>query len=160
MAAQKAHVGYARSPSAALRLLSPPGHDVSQYEAHAFPGLAGYGASKHALRAFHHAVAIEERHSPIDFTIVHPTAVETSMLEQEERDDSAAFAFVTEPVSPTFVAETILAAIDDHATEVFMPPDGADDILALGAHPEELRAVFDRAERHGRNVQDRRRSAP
>jgi NAD(P)-dependent dehydrogenase (short-subunit alcohol dehydrogenase family) len=123
-----------------------------------FPGLASYGASKHALRAFHHAVAIEERHGPIDFTIVHPTAVETPMLEQEARDDSSAFAFVAAPVSATFVAETILAAIDDRALEVFMPPDGADDILKLGAHPEDLRAVFDRAEQYGREVQ-RRRSA-
>jgi NAD(P)-dependent dehydrogenase (short-subunit alcohol dehydrogenase family) len=125
-----------------------------------FPGLASYGASKHALRAFHHAVAIEERHSPIDFTIVHPTAVETPMLEQEARDESSAFAFVAEPVNAMVVAETILAAIDDRSSEVFMPADGADDILALGAHPESLRAVFDRAEHHGRNVQARRRSAP
>src|SRR5882762_4579062 len=47
-----------------------------------FPGLASYAAAKHALRAFHHAVALEERHSSIEFTIVHPTATETPMLEQ------------------------------------------------------------------------------
>jgi NAD(P)-dependent dehydrogenase (short-subunit alcohol dehydrogenase family) len=121
-----------------------------------FPGLASYAASKHALRAFHHAVAIEERHSAIDFTIVHPTAVETPMLEQEARDDSSAFAFVAEPVSPMVVAETILAAIDDRAVEVFMPPDGADDIIGLGNHPEKLHAIFDRAEQLGREAQQRR----
>ncbi len=121
-----------------------------------FPGLASYAASKHALRAFHHAVAIEERQSPIHFTIVHPTAVETPMLEQEARDDSAAFAFVADPVSPAFVAKTIVTAIDDRSTEVFMPPDGADDIIALGNHPEQLMAVFDRAEEHGRSAQRRR----
>jgi hypothetical protein len=80
------------------------------------------------------------------------------MLEQEARDESSAFAFVADPVSATFAAETIVAAIDDRAFEVFMPPDGADDILKLGAHPEELRAVFDRAEQYGRNTQ-RGRSA-
>jgi NAD(P)-dependent dehydrogenase (short-subunit alcohol dehydrogenase family) len=121
-----------------------------------FPGLASYGASKHALRAFHHAVAIEERHSEIDFTIVHPTAVETPMLEQEARDESSAFAFVAHPVSAMFVAETIVAAMDDRAIEVFMPPEGADDILKLGAHPEDLRAVYDSAEQYGRDVQRRR----
>ena len=47
-------------------------------------------ASKHAPRAFHHAVAIEERHSSIDFTVVHPTSTETPMLEQEAQDESSA----------------------------------------------------------------------
>jgi NAD(P)-dependent dehydrogenase (short-subunit alcohol dehydrogenase family) len=120
-----------------------------------FPGLASYAASKHALRAFHHAVAIEERHQAIDFTIVHPTAVETPMLEQEARDDSSAFAFVADPVTPMVVAETILEAIDDRAIEVFMPPD-ADDVISLGVHPEKLRAVFDQAEEYGRQAQQRR----
>ena len=57
-----------------------------------FPGLASYGASKHALRAFHHGLALEERHGAIDFTIVHPTATDTPMLAQEAADDDAAMA--------------------------------------------------------------------
>jgi NAD(P)-dependent dehydrogenase (short-subunit alcohol dehydrogenase family) len=123
-----------------------------------FPGLASYAASKHALRAFHHAVALEERHHDIDFTIVHPTAIETPMLEQEVQDDSSAFAFVAAPISPRAAAEIIVAAIDDKADEVFMPPDGAAEIIALGASPEKLRAVYDRAERYGRDAQLRRRA--
>ena len=109
-----------------------------------------------ALRAFHHAVAIEERHSSIDFTIVHPTSTETPMLEQEARDESSAFAFVTTSVSAAFVAETIVTAIDDKSGEVFMPPEAADDIISLGVHPDKLLAIFDRAEQHGRDVQRRR----
>jgi short-subunit dehydrogenase len=122
-----------------------------------FPGLASYAASKHALRSFHHAVAIEERHSDIDFTIVHPTATETPMLEQDAQDDSSAFAFVATSVSAAFVSETIVTAMDAKTSEVFMPPDGADDIMELGNHRDELLAVFDRAEEFGRKTQRQRR---
>jgi NAD(P)-dependent dehydrogenase (short-subunit alcohol dehydrogenase family) len=122
-----------------------------------FPGLASYAASKHALRAFHHSVAIEERHSSIGFTIVHPTSTETPMLEQEARDDSSAFAFVTASVSPAVVAQTIVTAIDGKADEVFMPPESADDVMNLGMHPEKLLAVFDHAEQFGRDTQSQRR---
>ena len=122
-----------------------------------FPGLASYAASKHALRAFHHAVAIEERHTPIDFTLIHPTATETPMLEQEAQDESSAFAFVATSVSASFVAETIVTAIDNKTREVFMPPEGADDIIRLGVRPDELLEIFDGAEQFGRDVQRRRR---
>jgi NAD(P)-dependent dehydrogenase (short-subunit alcohol dehydrogenase family) len=122
-----------------------------------FPGLASYAASKHALRAFHHAVSIEERHSSIAFTIVHPTSTETPMLEQEAADDSSAFAFVTPSVSASFVAETIVAAIDDKAVEVCMPPESADGIKRLGLRPEKLLAIFDDAEQLGRDTQRQRR---
>jgi NAD(P)-dependent dehydrogenase (short-subunit alcohol dehydrogenase family) len=122
-----------------------------------FPGLASYAASKHALRAFHHAVAIEERHNPIDFTIVHPTSTETPMLEQEAADESAAFAFVATSVSAAFVAETIVTAADNKTREVFMPPEGADDIIRLGVRPDKLLEIFDGAEQFGRDVQRQRR---
>jgi NAD(P)-dependent dehydrogenase (short-subunit alcohol dehydrogenase family) len=124
-----------------------------------FPGLASYAASKHALRAFHHAVAIEERHSSIDFTIVHPTSTETPMLEQEAQDESSAFAFVTTSVSAAFVAETIVTAIDDKTDEVFMPPESAADIIRLGTRPHKLLEIFDGAEQFGLDVQRRRRSS-
>ena len=43
-----------------------------------FPGIATYAASKHALRAIHFGVAMEERQEPISFTIIHPSSTETS----------------------------------------------------------------------------------
>jgi NADP-dependent 3-hydroxy acid dehydrogenase YdfG len=89
--------------------------------------------------------------------IVHPTSTETPMLEQEAHDESSAFAFVTASVSASFVAETIVTAIDDKADEVFMPPESAADIIELGVHPEKLLAVFDRAEKFGLDVQRQRR---
>jgi hypothetical protein len=60
-------------------------------------------------------------------------------------------------VSASFVAETIVMAIDNKTREVFMPPDGADDIIRLGVRPDELLEIFDGAEQFGRDVQRRRR---
>lgn len=124
-----------------------------------FPGLATYGASKHALRAFHHAVAFEERYSPIDFTIVHPTATETPMLEQEARDDSASLAFVAEAVTAEFVAETLMTAIRKKSVEVFMPPKQARMIRMLGTDPKKMRGLLDSMEAVGKDSQQARRGA-
>jgi NAD(P)-dependent dehydrogenase (short-subunit alcohol dehydrogenase family) len=124
-----------------------------------FPGLASYAAAKHALRAFHHAVALEERHEPIGFTIVHPTSTETPMLDQEEQDDACGFAFSARPVSPEFVAEVVLDAIETKALEVFMPPERAAAIIALGTDPAKLHETFDEAERAGSKRQQARREA-
>jgi NAD(P)-dependent dehydrogenase (short-subunit alcohol dehydrogenase family) len=123
-----------------------------------FPGIATYGASKHALRAFHHAIALEERHSPIDFTILHPTATETPMLEQEARDDAASLAFVADAVTPEFVAETLLTAIRKKSVEVFMPPDQAHAVRMLGTNPKKMRELFETMEAIGRDAQLARRA--
>jgi NAD(P)-dependent dehydrogenase (short-subunit alcohol dehydrogenase family) len=122
-----------------------------------FPGIASYGASKHALRAFHHAVSLEERHGPIKFTIVHPTATETPMLDQEESDDACGFAFVADPVSADFVADTIITAIKKNAVEVCMPPDQARPVARLGTEPKKLRKMYDQIETIGKEAQMARR---
>ena len=122
-----------------------------------FPGIASYGAAKHALRAFHHAVALEERREPIAFTIVHPTATETPMLEQEAQDDSCGFAFVAEAVTPEFVAETIVAAIKKKAIEVFMPPEQARMIRMLGTDAKKMLKMYDQIEVIGKDAQKARR---
>ncbi|MEA1030547.1 hypothetical protein T3A99_18425 [Pseudomonas sp. N-137] len=75
------------------------------------PGIASYRASKQALRAFHHALALEERHGPVNFTILHPTSTQTLMLEQEAQHGASAFAFASEPVTAEFVAQTLFKAI-------------------------------------------------
>nr|WP_255569502.1 SDR family oxidoreductase [Neoroseomonas alba] len=84
-------------------------------------GLASYAAAKHALRAFHHAVAIEERDSATAFTIIHPSATETPMLEQEAREEAAAMAFVRDPMDPAEVAGIVLKAIRARKLEVYVP---------------------------------------
>jgi NAD(P)-dependent dehydrogenase (short-subunit alcohol dehydrogenase family) len=122
-----------------------------------FPGIASYGASKHALRSFHHAVALEERQGPIHFTIVHPTATETPMLDQEANDDACGFAFVADPVPAAFVAETIVDAIDKKAIEVCMPPEQARMVARLGTEPKKLRKMYDQIELIGKEAQKARR---
>lgn len=124
-----------------------------------FMGLASYGASKQALRAFHHALALEERHSGIDFTIVHPTSTETPMLEQEAADDEAATCFMSESVSAEMVAQTVIEAIAAKAIEVCMPEDKAAEIKDLGTDPAKLHAYADGMEDLGRVALAARRSA-
>lgn len=124
-----------------------------------FPGIASYGASKHALRAFHHALALEERQEPIDFTIVHPTSTQTPMLEAEKNDDATALAFASEPVTPEFVAETIMRAVKRKSLEVFMPPEQARAVRMLGTDAKKLRELIDTMEAIGRDAQLAARAA-
>ncbi len=124
-----------------------------------FPGLASYSASKHALRAFHHAMALEERKSPVKFTIVHPTATETPMLEQEAENDDVALAFVGASVTPEFVADVVLTAMAKQTVEVFMPPDRAQAVRRVGTSPRALLNMVLRGEDAGRRNQEARRAA-
>jgi NAD(P)-dependent dehydrogenase (short-subunit alcohol dehydrogenase family) len=114
-----------------------------------FPGLASYAAAKHALRAFHHALALEERNGPLKFTIIHPTSTETPMLEAEAGSDEAHLAFASTPVTAEFVAEVILKAMDKNAVEIFMPPERARTVRLLGTSPRSLRKMIDRGEQVG-----------
>jgi NAD(P)-dependent dehydrogenase (short-subunit alcohol dehydrogenase family) len=123
-----------------------------------FPGIASYAAAKHALRAFHHALALEERRGPLKFTIVHPTSTETPMLEQEARDDALALAFAVPSVTAEQVASVILDALDSDAVEVFMPPSRARAIRLVGTNPRALRKLVEQNEIIGRkNLRARRR---
>lgn len=111
-----------------------------------FPGLASYAAAKHALRAFHHALVLEERASPVKFTIIHPTSTETPMLEKEAEDDALALAFAGPSMSADTAAATILAAIEKKAVEVFMPPERGKIVRRVGTSPRSLRKLIERNE--------------
>ncbi|TPN81092.1 SDR family oxidoreductase [Mesorhizobium sp. CU2] len=124
-----------------------------------FPGIASYAAAKHALRAFHHAVAIEERQSPVDFTIVYPTATETPMLAKEAGDDAMALAFAGNPVTPELVAGVILDAIAKKALEAYIPPERAKFVRAIGVKPKSLRQMYERNEIIGAEKLKARRTA-
>ncbi|MBZ9676499.1 SDR family NAD(P)-dependent oxidoreductase [Mesorhizobium sp. ES1-1] len=101
------------------------------------PGLVSYAASKHALRAMHFGIALEERASPIDFTIVHPGATETPMLELEaEKNVTAAFARAA--ASPDAIAAIILKAIKARKVEVCIPSARGRVVKAIGANPRRL----------------------
>jgi NAD(P)-dependent dehydrogenase (short-subunit alcohol dehydrogenase family) len=114
-----------------------------------FPGLASYAAAKHALRAFHHAFAIEQRDSPFAFTIVHPTSTETPMLEQEAASDEAPLCFSSRPVTADYVASVVIDAMDRKALEIFMPPERARSVRMLGTNPRNLKKMVVRGEEIG-----------
>jgi NAD(P)-dependent dehydrogenase (short-subunit alcohol dehydrogenase family) len=111
-----------------------------------FPGLSSYAAAKHALRAFHHALALEERDGPVKFSIIHPTSTETPMLEKEAEDDALTLAFAGPSVTPQFVAEAILEAIRKGSIEVYMPPERGKVAKRTGVSPRLLRAMVERNE--------------
>jgi NAD(P)-dependent dehydrogenase (short-subunit alcohol dehydrogenase family) len=124
-----------------------------------FPGLASYAAAKHALRAFHHALALEERDGPIDFTIIHPTSTETPMLEKEAQDDALALAFAGPSMTADAVAAVILKAIADKEVEVFLPPERGAVVRSVGVDPAALRQMVERNEIVGAERLAHRRAA-
>jgi len=125
-----------------------------------FPGIASYAASKHALRAFHHGLALEERETPLKFTIIYPTSTETPMLEQEARSDEVTLAFAGPSVTPEFVGGVILDAMEKGAVEVYMPPERARTVRLVGTNPRSLRKWAMAGEETGSQKLKARRAAP
>jgi short-subunit dehydrogenase len=124
-----------------------------------FPGIASYAAAKHALRAFHHGFAIEQRSSPFTFSIIHPTATETPMLDQEAESDEAPLCFSSVPVTADYVASVVLDAMDKKRVEVFMPPERAKTVRLLGTNPRRLKAMVEMGEAVGADRLKARRAA-
>lgn len=114
-----------------------------------FPGIASYAAAKHALRAFHHGLALEERQGPVKFTIVYPTATETPMLDKEAEDDAMALAFAGTPMTAEAVGEAIVEAFRKQPVEIYLPPERGKVVRRLGTSPRQLRKMVDRNEAIG-----------
>ncbi|WP_158969306.1 SDR family oxidoreductase [Chachezhania sediminis] len=123
-----------------------------------YPGLSSYAAAKHALRAFHVALALEERDSPLDFTLVYPGSTETPMLDKESHFDALALAFAGTPSLPEVVAEEIVTAIQTRPAEVYLPPERGAQVRSLGTDIAALdRYVTDSVAVGMQKLQDRRR---
>lgn len=122
-----------------------------------YPGLASYAAAKHALRAFHIALSIEERDSPVAFTLIYPSATETPMLEKEARDDALALAFAGTPMSADEVANAIVEAIETRPQEIYLPPERGEAVKVLGVNVSALREHVEKNMTIGwRKLQERR----
>lgn len=124
-----------------------------------FPGIASYAAAKHALRAFHHGLALEERGGPVAFSIIHPSSTETPMLDKEAEDDAMALAFAGPSMTPEHVAEVILKAVKAKTVEVFMPPERGKVVRRVGTNPRSLKELVERNEIIGRERLAARRAA-
>jgi NAD(P)-dependent dehydrogenase (short-subunit alcohol dehydrogenase family) len=114
------------------------------------PGYATYAGTKHALRAFHHSVAIEERHGAVTFSIIHPPSTRTPMLAQEMADPTMAIAFAERSHSPESVAQVIVDAIGRKPVEVVFPPVAGRFQRLMGSWPRLTRIAVPMAEATGR----------
>jgi NADP-dependent 3-hydroxy acid dehydrogenase YdfG len=131
--------------------------DVGSYASY-FPlkGQAFYSATKHALRALHHAFAMEQEGGPVTFTLVCPTAVETRMLHQQIGSASNAVAFASRPVTAERVAEAIWRAAEERPLEILVPTAGGIGARFVGIFPRVLRLVTRQVERAGLRAMQRR----
>jgi short-subunit dehydrogenase len=121
----------------------------------ALPGLASYSASKSALRTLHLALALEERGSPIDFTLVHPGATETGMLEDEARN-GVAVAFARPPAQPEDIAKVLIKALKSKKAEICIPASRGRSVKAIGGSPRRLFEMVARNEELGARMLEER----
>lgn len=124
----------------------------------ALPGLATYSASKSALRTLHLAMALEERDAPIDFTLVHPGATETQMLEVEAEKD-VAVAFARQPAQPDDIAKVLIKALRSRKMEICIPESRGRTVKAIAASPKRLFEMVARNEELGAEMLRKRRGA-
>jgi NADP-dependent 3-hydroxy acid dehydrogenase YdfG len=134
--------------------------DVGSYASY-FPlkGQAVYSATKHAVRALHHAFAMEQEGGRVTFTLVCPTAVDTRMLRQQRGHESNAVAFASRPVSAERVAEAIWRAAEGRPVEILVPTAGGIAARLVGVFPRALRLVTRSVERSGLRALRRERVA-
>jgi NADP-dependent 3-hydroxy acid dehydrogenase YdfG len=121
-------------------------------------GQAVYSATKHAVRAFHHALALEHADDPVDFSLVCPAAVDTGMLRQQLGHDAAALSFADRPLTAAEVAQGIYHAVEHRSTEVLLPALRGELLRVLGTYPSAIGRLTRTAEARGRKAM--RRMAP
>lgn len=118
----------------------------------ALKGQAVYAASKHAVRAFHAALAAEHEGTPIAFTIVYPGAIDTRLLRGLASDDASALAFASRLIPPARVGEAIAKAIETKPPEVFVYDGSVTGLKLGGLFPWLLKRGLKRAEKAGAAV--------
>ena len=149
------YLGVVGGVMAALPLMREQGHghivDVCSMTSFLpLTGYATYGATKHAMRAFHHSVAIEERRGPVAFTIIHPPSVRTPMLEQEMADESSVLAFAERSVDASDIAEAIVDAFATRPVEIIFPRFMGRVQQLAGVFPSLMHEVIPRTEARAR----------
>jgi len=118
-------------------------------------GYATYAGTKHGMRAFHHSVAIEERHGPVTFSIIHPPSTRTPMLEREMADPSAVIALAERSHAPEDIAEVIIDAIVSKPVEVVFPAVAGRFQRIVGVLPQLMHWAIPRVEASARRKRAR-----
>ena len=112
-------------------------------------GQAFYSATKHAVRALHHAFALEQAGGPVTFTLVCPANVDTALWQQQVVSDANAMSFVKPPLSPERVAEAIWRAAERRPRELLVPFGDGLGAKLMGAFPGLLAFATPRIVRSG-----------
>jgi NAD(P)-dependent dehydrogenase (short-subunit alcohol dehydrogenase family) len=117
------------------------GHIINIASMSAFgpvPGLATYGATKHAVLAFSTSLQgdLDEAGIPIRIHAVCPDTVETQMIEEREHDEDAAIIFsAPKLLDPTEVAQQAVALLDTDKIVLALPRSRAWTARALAPFP-------------------------
>lgn len=133
------------------------GHVINVASMAAFapaPDLATYCATKHAVRAYTHSCALDHRHTPIQWTLACPSAVETPMLQSMRKRRAGVVVFGEKPMSPEKIAREIVDAIAEPRSEILVPSARGKLIRFIGLFPGLLSRGMDDAERRGREALD------
>jgi NADP-dependent 3-hydroxy acid dehydrogenase YdfG len=85
-------------------------------------GQAFYSATKHAVRSVHYAFSMELEETPVKLSIIHPSAVETRMLEKQVGEEAAVLSFAEPTLQPEQVAKAVYHAAETGAKELIIPP--------------------------------------
>lgn len=112
-------------------------------------GQALYSATKHAVKALHHAFALEQAGGPVTFTLVCPANVDTALWQQQVVSDANAMSFVKPPLSPERVAEAIWRAAERRPRELLVPFGDGLGAKLMGAFPGLLAFATPRIVRSG-----------
>jgi NADP-dependent 3-hydroxy acid dehydrogenase YdfG len=118
-------------------------------------GQAVYSGTKHAVRAFHHALALEHENDPVDFSLVCPAAVDTGMLKQQIGHESAALSFADESLTASEVAQGILHAAEHKPVELVLPAVRGELIRLLGVYPAMVKRITHASEARGARAMER-----
>ncbi|MDP3940488.1 MAG: SDR family oxidoreductase [Deltaproteobacteria bacterium] len=116
------------------------------------PGQTVYAATKHAVRAFHHGFAMEQRDRRVTFTLVCPGVVDTPMLRQQYGIDASALSFSSPAMQPGEVAEAILRAARERPLEILIPAFQGAQLRLAGIFPRIVRLMKAGAEARGRKA--------
>lgn len=87
----------------------------------AFPAFGGYSITMHAISAFSDALRQELHGTGINVTTVHPALTQTAMLDEVNPADMPPPFRKMTPLSPEFVAASILRAVYKKRARVVLP---------------------------------------
>jgi len=85
------------------------------------PYSAVYSATKFALRGFSFSLIEELKGTNVKVSLITPNSVNTKMLDYEAQADKSAISFLSKPISPIDVANTVLQTIHKPTIEKIIP---------------------------------------